>query len=71
MIDIEVIDASLDYNILFGHNYMYAMKVFSSSVFHTMMFPYNEKIVTIDQLTHYEPNHSAIIDTSSPLFALA
>jgi hypothetical protein len=33
LIDIEVIDASLDYNILFGHSYMYAMKVVASSVF--------------------------------------
>jgi hypothetical protein len=58
LIDIEVIDAQLDYNILFGRNYMYAMKAVASSVFRTMMFPHNGKIVTIDQLTHYEPNHS-------------
>jgi hypothetical protein len=43
------------------------MKVISSSVFHTMMFPHNGKIVTIDQLTHYEPNHSANIDNILPL----
>jgi hypothetical protein len=67
LIDIEVIDAQLDYNILFGRNYMYAMKAIASSVFRTMMFPHNEKIVTIDQLTHYEPNHSANIDNILPL----
>jgi hypothetical protein len=67
LIDIEVIDAPLDYNILFGHSYMYAMKAIASSVFHTMMFPHNRKIVTIDQLTHYEPNHSANIDNILPL----
>jgi hypothetical protein len=33
LIDIEVIDAPLDYNIFFGHSYMYAMKVVASSVF--------------------------------------
>ena len=33
LIDIEVIDTPLDYNILFGHSYMYAMKVFASFVF--------------------------------------
>jgi hypothetical protein len=33
LIDIEVIDAPLDYNILFSCSYMYAMKVVSSSVF--------------------------------------
>jgi hypothetical protein len=31
-------------------------------MFCTMMFPHNGKIITIDQLTHYEPNHSANID---------
>jgi hypothetical protein len=67
LIDIEVIDAPLDYNILFGRNYMYAMKAVASSVFRTMMFPHNGKIVTIDQLTHYEPNHSANIDNILPL----
>jgi hypothetical protein len=33
LIDIEVIDAPLDYNILFSHSYMYAMKAAASSVF--------------------------------------
>jgi hypothetical protein len=67
LIDIEVIDAPLDYNILFGRSYMYAMKAVASSVFRTMMFPHNGKIVTIDQLTHYEPNHSTNIDNILPL----
>jgi hypothetical protein len=62
LIDIEVINAPLDYNILFGCSYMYYMKEVSSSMFCTMMFPHNGKIITIDQLTHYEPNHSANID---------
>jgi hypothetical protein len=33
LIDIEVIDAQLDYNILLGRSYMYAMKAVASSVF--------------------------------------
>jgi hypothetical protein len=67
LIDIEVIDAQLDYNILFGRTYMYAMKAVASSVFRTIMFPHNGKIVTIDQLTHYEPNHPANIGNIVPL----
>jgi hypothetical protein len=62
LIDIEVIDAPLDYNILFGCSYMYAMKDVASSVFRMMMFPHNRKIITIDQFSHYEPNHSSNID---------
>jgi hypothetical protein len=46
---------------------MYAMKVVSSSVFRMMTFPHNGKIVSIDQITHYEPNHSANIDNILPL----
>ena len=57
----------LDYNILFGRSYMYAMKAMASSVFWTMMFPHNGKIVTIDQVSHYEPNPSANLDNNLPL----
>jgi hypothetical protein len=52
LIDIEVIDAPLDYNILFGHRYMYAMKAMASSMFLMMMFPHNGKIITINQVSH-------------------
>jgi hypothetical protein len=46
---------------------MYAMKALASSVFQMMMFPHNGKIITIDQLTHYKPNHSTNIDNILPL----
>jgi hypothetical protein len=67
LIDIEVIDAPLDYNILFGCRYMYAMKAVASSIFRTIMFPHNGKIVTIDQVSHYEPNPYANLDNILPL----
>ena len=43
LIDIKVVDAPLDYNILLGRSYMYAMKAVSSLVFRTMMFPHAGK----------------------------
>jgi hypothetical protein len=67
LINIEVIDAQLNYNILLGRSYMYAMKVVASSVFQTIMFPHNGKIVTIDKVSHYEPNPSANLDNILPL----
>jgi hypothetical protein len=67
LIDIEVIDAPFDYNILFSHSYMYAMKEVASFIFQTMMFPHNGKIITIDQVSHYEPNPSTNIDSILPL----
>jgi hypothetical protein len=66
LIDIEVIEAPLEYNILLGRTYMYAMKAVASSIFRTIMFPHNGKIVTIDQVTHYEPNPSASLDNILP-----
>ena len=33
-IDIEVVDSPLDYNILLGHSYTYAMSAVTSVVFH-------------------------------------
>ena len=30
------------------------MKAIPSSIFCVMMFPHNEKVVTLDQLTYYE-----------------
>jgi hypothetical protein len=62
LINIKVINALLDYTILFGRSYMYAMKALASFVFHTMMFPHNGNIITIDQVSHYEPNPSSNID---------
>jgi hypothetical protein len=67
LIDIDVIDAPLDYNILFGHSYMYEMKVVASSMFRTMMFPHNGKIFTMYQVSYYEPNPSSNIDNILPL----
>jgi hypothetical protein len=46
---------------------MYAMKAVASSIFRTMMFPHNGKIMTIDQVSHYEPNPSAKLDNILPL----
>jgi hypothetical protein len=46
---------------------MYAMKAVASSIFWTMMFPYNGNIVTIDQVSHYEPNPFANLDNILPL----
>jgi hypothetical protein len=46
---------------------MYAMKAVASSVFWTIMFPHSGKIVTLDQVSHYEPNPSANLDNILPL----
>ena len=47
-IEVEVVDAPLDYNLLLGRNYMYSMQAIASSLFRVVCFPHNGKIVTID-----------------------
>jgi hypothetical protein len=66
-IDIEVIYAPLDYETLLKCSYMYAIKVMNSFVFLTMIFAHNEKVITVDQLTHYEPHPIANLDNILPL----
>jgi hypothetical protein len=47
-VDVEVVDAPLDYNLLLGINWTYAMIVIISSVFRTHCLPHDGKIMTID-----------------------
>ena len=54
LIDIEFVNSQLDYNVLLGHSYMYAMQVISSTIFRLLMFPHDENIVTINKLTYYD-----------------
>lgn len=65
-LDIEVVDAPLDYNIILGRSYMYSMKAVASSIFDTMMFPHNGKIVSLDQLTYYDPKPQTNLDNVFP-----
>ena len=47
-IEVEVVDAPLDYNLLLGQNWMYSMQAIASSLFRVACFPHNGKIVMID-----------------------
>lgn len=55
-VDVEVVDSTLDYNLLLGHSWFYAMTVVISSIFRLLFFPYEGKIITIDQLDFYVPS---------------
>ena len=56
MIEVEVVDVPLDYNLLLGRNWMYSMEALASSLFRVVCFPHNRKIVTIDQMTFKNPS---------------
>ena len=50
LVDFMMIEDPLDFNMLLGHDYVYAMQVVVSTLFRVMYFNHGEEIVTIDQL---------------------
>lgn len=50
-IEVEIIDANLNYNLLFGRSMTHAMHAMASSLFRMIHFPHQGKIVTVDQLS--------------------
>jgi hypothetical protein len=57
-VEVEVVDVSLDYNILLGRSWTYAMQAAVATVFWVLFFPHEGRIVTIDQLSfsHSDPS---------------
>ena len=49
-VEVEVIDAPLDYNLLLGRSWTYAMSAIASAVFWVVVFPHEGKLVTVEQL---------------------
>ena len=54
-IEVKVVDVPLDYNLLLGRNWMYSMQVVASSLFQVVCFPFNGKMITIDQTSFKNP----------------
>ena len=52
-IQVEVVDATLDYNILLWRNWFYAITIVTSTFFQTLQFPHLGKIITLDQLDFF------------------
>jgi hypothetical protein len=50
-IEVEVVDASLNYNLLLGRSWTYSMQVVVGIVFWVVFFLHEGRIVTIDQLS--------------------
>ena len=56
-IDVMVVQGPLDFNLLLGCDYVYAMKVVVSTLFQVMYFPHDGNIMTVNQLSFVKPNH--------------
>ena len=52
-----VVQDPLNFNLLLGRDYVYAMKAVVSTFFRVIHFPHDGKIVTIDQLSFVTPDH--------------
>jgi hypothetical protein len=50
-VEIEVVDAPLDYNLLLGRSWTYSMQVVVAIVFRVLLFPHEARIVTNNQLS--------------------
>jgi hypothetical protein len=66
LVDLLVVSGPLDFNMLLGCDYVYAMKVVVSMLFCVMHFPHNGSIVTIDQLSS-DNHHPSSTSTHFPL----
>jgi hypothetical protein len=55
-VEVEVVDAPLDYNLLLGQSWTYAMQVVVATFFQVLLFPHEGRIVTIDQLSFSRPD---------------
>jgi hypothetical protein len=58
-IEVEVVDASINFNLLLGRSWTYAMKAVVASVFRVLLFPNKVHIMTIDQLSFSHPKPSS------------
>jgi hypothetical protein len=71
-IDVMVIQDPLDFSLLLGRDYVYAMKAIVSTLFRVISFPHDGRMVTIDQLSFIGPDwitslHGSYMKTVSPL----
>jgi hypothetical protein len=58
-VEVEVVDAPLDYNLLLGRSWTYSMHAVVATVFWVLLFPHEGRIVTIDQLSFSRPDPSS------------
>ena len=62
-VEVEVIDAPLDYNLLLGISWTYAMCVIPSSIFRVVLFLHEGKLVIVDQLSYTQNGHFDTIES--------
>jgi hypothetical protein len=73
-IEVEVINAPLDYNLLLGRSWTYSMHAMVTTFFRVLLFPHEGRIVTIDQLSFSRPDPSSgastVLMIDNPYFGI-
>jgi hypothetical protein len=67
-VDVIVVQGPLDFNVLLGRDYVYAMNVVVCTLFRVMHFPHNGSIVTIDQLASDNHHPNSVLVQAAPLY---
>jgi hypothetical protein len=68
LVNVIVVQGPLDFNMLLGHDYVYAMNVVVSTLFWVMHFPHNGSIITIDQLASDNHHPNSTLFQTTPLY---
>jgi hypothetical protein len=63
-IDVMVVQDPLDFSLLIGRDYVYAMKAIVSTLFHVISFPHDGWVVTVDQLSFIDHTWIASLNGS-------
>jgi hypothetical protein len=66
-VEVEVVDVPLDYNLLLGRNWTYAMIDVVSFILRILWFPHKGKIMTIDQLSFACSSPNSSLGQSIPM----
>jgi hypothetical protein len=70
-IDVMVVQDPLDFSLVLGQDYVYAMKAIVSTLFRVISFPHDGRVVTVDQLSFIDHDwisslNGSYVQTISP-----
>jgi hypothetical protein len=68
IVDVIVVEGPLDFNMLLGHDYVYAINTVVFTLFWVMHFPHNGSIVTMDQLAYDNHHPNSTLFQTTPLY---
>jgi hypothetical protein len=69
LVNLIVVNGTLDFNMLLGYDYVYVMNDVVSMLFRVMHFPHNERIITINQFAFDNRRYLFNFRTCYPIFS--